>query len=262
MHLNTVLNGLQSIAPLEFAESWDNVGLLVGNRNRQVERAMTCLTLTATTLAEAIQQQVQLVICHHPIPFKPLNKITDDTTTGKLLVQAIEAGIAIYSPHTAWDNAKAGINQQLSELLELENVKPLQTFSQSISTDEALGIGRYGRFATPVSIADIMNRIRLKIPNIQPRNTHEVQHCVSKIGIICGSGGNMLSLAARRGCDAMLTGEATYHQCLEAESLGLAMLMIGHHASESFAMKELASQLQLLTPALRVITSQLEDSLF
>ena len=140
MHLNTVLNALQSIAPLEFAESWDNVGLLVGNRNRHVERAMTCLTLTATTLAEAIQQQAQLVICHHPIPFKPMNKITDDTTTGKLLVQAIEAGIAMCSPHTAWDNAKTGINQQLSAFLELENVKPLQTFVQSISTDETLGV--------------------------------------------------------------------------------------------------------------------------
>ena len=262
MHLNTVLNALQSIAPLEFAESWDNVGLLVGNRNRQVERAMTCLTLTATTLAEAIQQQVQLVICHHPIPFKPINKITDDTTTGKLLVQAIEAGIAIYSPHTAWDNAKSGINQQLSAFLELENAKPLQTFATSISTDETLGVGRYGKFSTPVSIAETMRRISLKIPNIQSRHTHAAEHCVSKVGIICGSGGSMLSLAARRGCDAMLTGEATYHQCLEAESLGIAMLMIGHHASESFAMKALAIQLQLLTPELRVTTSESEDSLF
>jgi dinuclear metal center YbgI/SA1388 family protein len=262
MHLNSVLNALQTIAPLEFAESWDNVGLLVGNRNRPVERVMTCLTLTATTLAEAIQQQVQLVVCHHPIPFKPLNKITDDTTTGKLLVQAIESGIAIYSPHTAWDNAKTGINQQLSEFLELESVKPLQVFSQSISTDESLGVGRYGKFSPPLSIADVMNRIRLKIPKIQMRHTHAADHWISKVGIICGSGGRMLSLVARRGCDAMLAGEATYHQCLEAESLGIAMLMIGHHASESFAMKELAMQLQLLTPELRVTTSQLEDSTF
>ncbi len=262
MHLNTVLNALQSIAPLEFAESWDNVGLLVGNRNRQVERAMTCLTLTDTTLGEAIQQHVQLVICHHPIPFKPMNKITDDTTTGKLLVHAIEAGIAIYSPHTAWDNAKTGINQQLSAFLALDNVKPLQTFAASISNDETLGVGRYGKFSTPVSIAEIISRIRLKIPNIQSRHTYAVDHCVSKVGIICGSGGSMLSLAARRGCDVMLTGEATYHQCLEAESLGMAMLLIGHHSSESFAMKELAAQLQSLTPELRVTTSELEDSLF
>lgn len=262
MQLNSILNVLQQLAPLEFAESWDNVGLLAGNRNREISRAMTCLTLTATTLEEAIREKVELVICHHPIPFKPLSKITDDTTTGKLLLQAIEAGIAIYSPHTAWDNAKTGINQQLATILGLELIKPLQPFSPSVSSDESLGLGRHGRLSTPLPIDTVMQQIKVTIPTIRSRHTHGTDHCISKIGIVCGSGGSMLALVARRGCDAMLTGEATYHQCLEAESLGIAILMIGHHASESFAMKDLASQLQTLLPNLQVTTSQLETSLF
>ena len=262
MRLNSVLNALQTIAPLEIAESWDNVGLLVGNRNREIATAMTCLTLTATTLDEAIQEQIDLVICHHPIPFKPLSKINDDTTTGKLLLRAIEAGIAIYSPHTAWDNAKSGINQQLARILGLELVKPLQAFAQEDSSDEALGVGRYGRLSAVLTIDRVMERIRATIPKIQARHTHPADHNISKIGIVCGSGGSMLSLVARRGCDAMLTGEATYHQCIEAESLGVALLMIGHHASESFAMKELSMQLQPLLPELRLISSRLELSCF
>ena len=262
MQLNSVLDVLQQLAPLEFAENWDNVGLLAGNRNREISRAMTCLTLTATTLEEAIREKVELVICHHPIPFKPLSKITDDTTTGQLLLQAIEAGIAIYSPHTAWDNAKTGINQQLATILGLELIKPLQPFSPSVSSDESLGLGRHGRLSTPLPIDTVMQQIKVAIPTIRSRHTHGTDHCISKIGIVCGSGGSMLALVARRGCDAMLTGEATYHQCLEAESLGIALLMIGHHASESFAMKDLASQLQALLPNLQVTTSQLETSLF
>ena len=262
MQLNSILNVLQQLAPLEFAESWDNVGLLAGNRNREISRAMTCLTLTATTLEEAIGEKVELVICHHPIPFKPLSKITDDTTTGKLLLQAIEAGIAIYSPHTAWDNAKTGINQQLATILGLELIKPLQPFTPNVSSDESLGLGRQGRLSTPLSIDTLMERIRAAIPTIRARHTHSTDHRISKIGIVCGSGGSLLALVARRGCDAMLTGEATYHQCLEAESLGIALLMIGHHASESFAMNDLASQLQALLPNLQVTTSHLETSLF
>jgi len=262
MHLNNVLNALRIIAPLEFAESWDNVGLLVGNRTRDISGAMTCLTLSATTLDEAIRQRVELVICHHPIPFKPIAKITDDTTTGKLLLQAIEAGIAIYSPHTAWDNAKHGINYQLASILGLQNIKPLQLFAQSITSDESVGVGRFGKLESPMTVVQVMERIRVDIPNIQPRHTHSASLSISSIGIICGSGGSMLPLVARRGCDAMLTGEATYHQCLEAESLSIALLMIGHHASESFAMKELALQLQTLIPELRVIASQLEESHF
>ncbi len=262
MHLNSILNALQGISPLEFAESWDNVGLLVGNRNRDISSAMTCLTLTATTLEEAIHAKVSLVICHHPIPFKPLAKITDDTTTGKLILQAIEAGIAIYSPHTSWDNAKTGINQQLAKILELEKVKPLQPFSTEIANGESVGVGRYGKLSIPTSIDSLMQRVRIAIPDMQVRHTHKPNHCVSKIGIVCGSGGSMLAMVARRGCDAMLTGEATYHQCLEAESLGIAMLMLGHHASESFAMKELALQLKRILPELEIRSSRLEESQF
>lgn len=262
MQLNSVLTVLQQIAPLEFAESWDNVGLLAGHRNREISSAMTCLTLTATTLDEAIQEKVQLVICHHPIPFKPLAKITDDTTSGRLLLQAIEAGIAIYSPHTAWDNAKTGINQQLANILGLETVKPLQPFSTTMTSDASLGVGRFGKLSAPVSVDAVLKRIQSAIPTTQARHTHNRSHCLTQIGIVCGSGGSMLSLVARQGCDAMLTGEATYHQCLEAESLGIALLMIGHHASESFAMKDLAMQLQVLLQELRVIASKREESQF
>lgn len=258
----TVLNALQTIAPLEFAESWDNVGLLIGNRSRNISRVMTCLTLSATTLQEAIESNIELIVCHHPIPFKPLSKITDDTTTGKLLIGAIEAGIAVYSPHTAWDNAATGINQQLATILQLEAIQPLQAFAQGVSSNENLGVGRYGRLCVPSTIESVFDRIRTAIPSAQIRHTHAAKHVLSKIGIVCGSGGSMLSLVARRGCDSMLTGEATYHQCLEAESLGIAMLMIGHHASESFAMTNLASQLQALLPEIQVSTSQLERSLF
>jgi dinuclear metal center YbgI/SA1388 family protein len=262
MQLNSVLTVLQQIAPLEFAESWDNVGLLAGHRNREITRAMTCLTLTATTLEEAIQEKVQLVICHHPIPFKPLAKITDDTTTGRLLLQAIEAGIAIYSPHTAWDNAKTGINQQLANILGLETVKPLQPFLPTITSDASLGVGRFGSFSSTVSIDAVLKRIQVAIPTIQARHTHGRELGITQIGIVCGSGGSMLSLVARCGCDAMLTGEATYHQCLEAESLGIATLMIGHHASESFAMTDLALQIRTLLPELPVISSKREESQF
>ena len=262
MHLASILNALQVIAPLEFAESWDNVGLLVGNRNRNVVRVMTCLTLTPTTLQESIEANVELIVCHHPIPFKPLAKITDDTITGKLLLGAIEAGIAVYSPHTAWDNSRTGINQQLADTLGLEQIKPLQDFAVAGTSDDTVGVGRYGRLPESGTIESVLERLRVAIPTVQVRHTHVANRILSKIGIVCGSGGSMLSLVARRGCDAMLTGEATYHQCLEAESLGIAMLLIGHHASESFAMKNLASQLQAILPEIHVQTSQLEMSLF
>jgi len=262
MKLQTILQALQQIAPLEFAESWDNVGLLVGNRGRDVTAVMTCLSFSTSTLEEAISERIGLVVCHHPIPFKPLAKITDDSTTGKILLRAIEEGLAIYSPHTAWDNAKNGINQQLAGLLGLDSVKPLQTYPSTVSTDETVGVGRFGSLPQATSIEDLMRRLQVAIPELRARHTHSKDHPVSRIGIVCGSGGSMLPVVARRGCNAMLTGEATYHQCLEAESLGVAMLLMGHHASEFFAMKSMAEQLLAQLPTLSVSSSQTESSGF
>jgi dinuclear metal center YbgI/SA1388 family protein len=264
MHLNAILNELQAIAPLEYAESWDNVGLLVGDRDTPVDSVMTCLTLTSTTLDEAIREKVGLIVCHHPIPFKPIGRITSDSSTGRLLLGAIRAGVAIYSPHTAWDNAATGINQQLAEILTLGSTGPLQTFAQAPNADPSVGVGRYGRFdsSQPATIDGVLSRLRTAIPSLQPRHTHSSDRIVKKIGIVCGSGGSMLGMVASRGCDAMLTGEATYHQCLDAEARGIALIMIGHHASEFFAMSSLATQLQAKLPTCRVFASQRERSCF
>lgn len=262
MKLGCILEHLESIAPLDLAESWDNVGLLVGDRDSEIHSAMCCLTVTETTVHEAIERGVGLLISHHPIPFKPLPKITTDTITGRLLLQAIRSGIAIYSPHTAWDNAASGINQQLAEHLELVGVKPLVPSVRPIFVSKNLGTGRCGEVRDAVTVNELMQRLGARIPIQGFRANCPVDRAIKKVGIVCGSGGSLLSLVASNQCDAMLTGEATYHQCLEAEALGIAMLMIGHHASESFAMKRLSEMIQQEFSEISVIASEREFSPF
>src|SRR6185295_16007116 len=115
-----------AFAPAALAAEWDNVGLLVGDRAQKVERIMTCLTITPAAAAEAIREQADLIVTHHPLPFKPLNRLTADEPTGRILLDLIRAGVAIYSPHTAFDSAAAGINQQLAEGLGLIDIQPLE----------------------------------------------------------------------------------------------------------------------------------------
>jgi dinuclear metal center YbgI/SA1388 family protein len=262
MHLNAVLNELQTLAPLDLAESWDNVGLLVGDRNQPIGSVMTCLTVSETTLQEAIEEGASLIVAHHPIPFKPIHRLNSDTVTGRLLLAAIQARIAIYSAHTAWDNSRGGINEQLGAFLELENLAAMQAFANAPDLFPSVGVGRYGRCGRHATVGSLIERLHQHLPEIQVRCTHGRERAISKLGIVCGSGGSMLGLVASRGCDAMLTGEATYHQCLEAEQRDIVMLMIGHHASEAFAMRTLAETLQKKVPKCRVFASQRESSPF
>ncbi len=261
MNIDTLLTAIQEIAPLELAESWDNVGLLVGDRRRKLSGAMTCLTVTQQSLDEAIQGGANLVIAHHPIPFKPVSRITTDSVTGSLLVHALEHGLSIYSPHTAWDNAQGGINDQLAMKLGLIDVQPLVLTEHPKWSPHGVGTGRYGRFPGPTMAASLIDRLAAELPITNPRCTQDTVS-ISKIGIVCGSGGSMLSQVARRGCDAMLTGEATYHQCLEAQALGIVMILIGHHASEFFAMQTMTSRLKRQFDSLAIWTSTTESSQF
>ena len=88
-------------------------------------RTMTCLTITPATAAEAVREAVDLVVSHHPLPFQPLARLTAETTAGRLLLGLAGGRVAVYSPHTAWDSAAEGINQQLARLLVLRRNHPL-----------------------------------------------------------------------------------------------------------------------------------------
>jgi dinuclear metal center YbgI/SA1388 family protein len=121
-----VLNDLERTVPPRLAADWDNVGLLLGDRTASVARIMTCLTITPPSAAEAIERKADLIITHHPIFFKPLRRLTADTPEGRMLLALARAGIAVHSPHTAFDNATDGINDLLAGKLGLVEVAPLR----------------------------------------------------------------------------------------------------------------------------------------
>jgi len=244
---------MEQIAPLSLSESWDNTGLLLGDLAAPVERLMTCLTLAGDSVSEAIERSANLVISHHPLPFKPINKITTSSQTGSLVWQLASHGISVYSPHTAWDSAADGINAQLARKLSLEEIEPLIPSVQS-----ELGAGRYGRLHKPATLEKIVAKLTQAVPHCRPRAV-TIDREINKIAFGCGSGGSFVSAAAAKQCDLLITGEATFHTCLEAQSLSIGLLMIGHFASEKFAMDQLASRLAVAFPQLTVWGSQRES---
>lgn len=256
--LASVVAKLEAIAPLFLAESWDNVGLLAGDPDSSIERVMTCLTISPETVAEAVEGQAQLVVSHHPLPFKPLQRIVTSSSTGHSLWSLLRAGIAIYSPHTAWDNAEMGINARLAESLELIDVQPIRESNGRETANMQLGVGRVGSLHPSQSIADIAAKLRTKIPSIRATSNHPPQHRVDRVAIVCGSGGSFVGAARQANANLLVTGEATYHQCLEGRALGLAMLMIGHFDSERFSMDLLAQSLSEEFPTLAIWASRNE----
>ena len=117
---------LLRLAPLHLAAKWDNVGLLLGDAHQSVASAITCLTITPEVVAEAVTSQTQLIVSHHPILFKPTQRLTAATSDGKMVLDLARAGVAVYSAHTAYDNCDGGVNEQLAALIGLGNVTALR----------------------------------------------------------------------------------------------------------------------------------------
>ncbi len=117
---------LEQFAPAHLAEPWDNVGLLWGDPAGTADRIMTCLSVTPRTAAEAVRERAGLIVSHHPVLFREVKRIRADLAdTGHLWTLA-RAGIAIASPHTAFDNTRGGINDWLCECLGILEATPLR----------------------------------------------------------------------------------------------------------------------------------------
>jgi dinuclear metal center YbgI/SA1388 family protein len=254
-----VITFLERFAPAELAEDWDNVGLLTGDRNRDAPRVLTCLTLTPDVAREAIQREAALVVTHHPILFHAVKRLTADDSEGRMLLELIAAGIAVYSAHTAYDSAAEGINQQLAQLLGLTQIEPL------VSRSSGGGAGCMGVWAISGDHGSSVNSLRGFMAMVKAELrigplpfVGDPLRPVSRVAIACGSGGEFLSAAINGKCDVLLTGEARFHTCLEARGAGIGLVLAGHYATERPGMEHLAEVLSREFPDVSVWASEVE----
>jgi len=237
--LATVTSALERIAPLRLAAAWDTVGLLVQPGRDAVERVLTCLTLTPAVAAEAARERIDLVVTHHPLPFRPVSRITADSGTGRVLLELIRSGCGVWSSHTAWDSAAGGINDQLAALLGLTSVAPIEPDAEL----PLVGFGRAGTARDGCRVADLAARAATALGVRHVQIAGDPRRPAGRVGIVCGSGGDCIEQVVRGGRDTLFTGEIKLHQATEAEAAGMAVVAVGHHASERFSLDVLAERL-------------------
>jgi dinuclear metal center YbgI/SA1388 family protein len=353
--VGSVVDFLDRLAPPPLAADWDNVGLLLGERSAPVRRLMTCVTVTPESAAEAVQREAQMIVTHHPVLFKAARRLTGDTPEGRVLLALARAGVAVYSPHTAFDNAAGGINDLLARRLGLTSVGPLRrrdgarqskivvfvpdkdlgavsdavfaagsghigaysecsfrlagtgTFFGSEAAKPTVGRkgrreevsewrlevvcpetavpavvaamrkahsyeepafdvypllpspsggeGRLGSLPQAVPLTVLARQVRVALGCGPVQTVGNVERAVRRVAVVCGSGADFLSDAARAGADALLTGEARFHDHLAARAAGLALVLPGHYATERCGVEELAERLRAEWPDLETWAS-------
>ncbi|MFZ5985911.1 MAG: Nif3-like dinuclear metal center hexameric protein [Bacillota bacterium] len=130
--INEIIRFLEELAPNNLAEDYDNVGLLLGNRDSAVNRVMVCLDVTSKVAAEAAEKGVDLIVSHHPVIFKGLKRINEDDPKGRIIYNLIKNNIGVYSVHTNLDVVKGGVNNHLSMTLGLTEIKNLKKYKSEM----------------------------------------------------------------------------------------------------------------------------------
>lgn len=175
-HMRTVLDLCEAmgvIAPLQHAAEWDNVGLLVGRRDASISKVLLCIDLTSAVLQEATESDVQAIVAYHPTIFTPRMRVSDEDRGGHLLLSLIEAGIAVYSPHTALDAAPGGMTDWLIEAVGEGVVSPIESASE-LGPSETVMIVTY----TP---RDKVDEVRVAMASAGAGRIGDYTHCSTAI---------------------------------------------------------------------------------
>jgi putative NIF3 family GTP cyclohydrolase 1 type 2 len=171
-----------------------------------------------------------------------------------MLLQLIENGVAVYSPHTSFDSAEVGINQQLAVAFGLTDIRPIRPHPERPN----LGSGRIGSRPSSVAMAEFLEICKVAVRADYLEYSAVPGAEVRNVAVACGAAAEMLNDAVEAGCDAFVTGEARFHTVLEARERRIPLILLGHYSSERPAVEYLAQDLADQFDNIRVFASVAE----
>ncbi|MEO0477935.1 MAG: Nif3-like dinuclear metal center hexameric protein [Planctomycetota bacterium] len=257
--LTSLVTALDAIAPIRLAADWDRVGLLVEPTSAaQVATVLCAIDLTEPVLDEALEIGAGLIVAYHPLIFRGLAGLRASRPDERTALRCAERGLAVYSPHTAWDAVEGGATDWLSDGLDLPStrspIEPDASAGDPAGGDVLAGHGRLLRLETPARLDDLIPRIksrlgldRLRIA--QGRRAEEIR----TIAVCPGAGSSVLEQVAD--ADLWWTGEMRHHDVLAARARGTSVILSEHSLTERGSLARLADRLRELCPDLKVCCS-------
>lgn len=222
-----VYNYIDSFAPFNTAEEWDNSGLLVGNEKAEVNKILFALDVTTDIINQAVKCGADLIITHHPVIFKPVSTVLSDSMIYKL----VSYNINIICAHTNYDKAVDGVNDILCKTVGFNSFYKIDGTCLNI-----------GEFEKSISTESFVNHIKNSLGCVVRYNS--LKKDINKVAVCSGSGSDYLSLAKELNCDALLTGDASHHAFLDAVELDIILVAAGHFETENLAIKPLMNKIK------------------
>ncbi|MAV05136.1 MAG: Nif3-like dinuclear metal center hexameric protein [Flavobacteriaceae bacterium] len=250
MKLKEIINLIEKWAPLELAEDFDNVGLILGDENVEVKKALITLDTLENVVDEAVENKCDLIISFHPIIFDGLKKITNKTYVKRVISKSIKNNINIYAIHTNLDNHPKGVNFQISKYLNLNNTKILIP-----KIDCKGGMGMIGELHKPAPEKEFLNYVKGIMKTSLIKHSTFLNKKIKKVAVLGGSGSFAIEEAIKAGADCFITADLKYHDYFRAENK-ILLLDIGHYESEQYTKELILNFLRKKIPKFACVISK------
>lgn len=229
---------LNSIAPFETQEDWDNSGMLVGDMDAEVKKVAVVLDITHEEIKKAKAIGADLIISHHPVIFNPIKSVTRGSVPYELVASSINALCC----HTPLDIADGGTNDSLAELLGIEVTR---------TEDPILRLGTVEPTTAEILAGKIAKMLNTKVRYADAGKT------IKKIAICTGAGCSLIEAAGE--IDAFITGDASHHNFLDCIQAGITLIAAGHYETEIVVVPVLVKKMQAQFPDIEIIDIKQEN---
>lgn len=239
------LKMLQDFAPeeYEYKLEYDNIGLIVGRGDTEVNKILCCLDVTEGVIDEAAAVGANLIISHHPMIFCPIKNVVDDNVLGRKILKAAENRISIYAAHTNLDFVKDGINDYLASMIGLRNIETMHPY---ISSEE--GIGRVGDLPNKIYCTVLKGEIETVLKDDYVRVIGEPYNQVKRVAVINGAGGGdtkYVDMAMEHGADCLVTADVKHHVAMYARENNITLIEPQHFTMEHAYISRLVQILKI-----------------
>ena len=246
MKVREITSLIEAFAPLSLQESYDNAGLIVGREDDEIHRVLLTVDVTEEVIEEALEQECDMIVAHHPIIFHALKRFNSSSYVERCVEQAIRHGIVIYAAHTNLDSAQDGMSWRVAQMLGLESVAVMQP-----TNAEGAGFGVVGELAEVEKSEDFMRRVMECFDVKALRHSDIVKSEIRKVAICTGAGGSLIDDARASGADIYLTADLRYNDFMRHEN-AIILADMGHFESEYCAIQILFDILSKKIPIFAV----------
>lgn len=242
--VQSLIDTMEKLAPPGLAETWDPVGLQLGDPQATVRRVLLTLDVTSAALAAARDQAVQLIICHHPLIFTPLKTLLTGQPEQRLIRELVQADLAVFAAHTNLDATPGGVADALADALGL----PVAGRTVLVPTgqwvgNQPAGHGRLAPFSG--SLQQFRQAVSQCLGSGGSRLNVDASRPIRRVAVCPGSfDESWVDILSAQAVDVLVTGELKHHVGLLLAARGIAAIDTGHDVSERVVLAPLAARLR------------------